>query len=780
MTEYTQEPGPAGQVTRRQALAGAVGAGVAMPLVPSSLATAEPAPVANGEGAAGVNAPQDSKSRSNAGFRKDLLGVHPRLILGTAVSVKELRRRGDDPAYATFKADLFSIAESKPATPDFVGNPGNDGQWQNVWWWLPDMTMAWLLTGEQAMADKVRNYALTLTDDEQHPAWGGEAHGSAANSYGLMAIGLAYDWAHDLFDDAERAQIREKLRLQADRLYRAFYNPSAGGQAYWKHDYQANHHRNRIGGLMIATAAIHGDGAEDPNEDGRLDYARVQLQEVRNWISPDGTQHDGVPSYVSYGDEHIVRAMDIYELVTGTSLWNDAVFNMADAEMHMTLPGMNFQFIYGNGGGNYRLDRPSFLYYFNHYFWRIASKTRDGRLQAFFKDLYAAPGGRSSFSYNTWNMLWYDNLLKPEPYDSVPTSRYFSDLECVAARSGWSADDISVHFKCGPIGGHRLNQWRDHVGANSQYVNVAHDHADAGHFSLGFGGYFWGSSGPYRQPWSKYHNTIAVGGNDVGQAGERNGYFQPYADMRDRAGITEFVTAGADTIAIGEAAKAYQAPSSAGLERFNRNLLFVGGRYVVIIDDVVSSQAQDLTFFFHCPGDVAGDQVAGWTVTQTPIPDNSQDNRDPATLELYLPTVNGTQATVGAADHAKMGSTWRLTAAGATAATFVAVLYPQRDGESLQAHAPTVTQVGSVTLVTVVHADGSTDRIAVVGGGRAGGLRLGGSRRAQTVSGTGRVLLTSSDARGRTTRATVVGGTELTVPQKRQTSAEPSTLRWER
>lgn len=682
----------------------------------------------------------------------------------------EIRRRASHPAYATFKKDMLEIAETRP---DELGN----ASFEQVWWWLPEIAMSWLVTEQRALATKVRNYVLNLTD---RPDWGGESGGAHENSYGLMAVGVAYDWAYELFDNAERRQIRDKIRLQVDKLYRAFYDPSAGSDAYWKQDYQANHHRNRVGGLTIGAAAIYGDGADDPSEAARLAYARVQLLESAAWINPDGTQHDGQPAYVSYGDEHLVRAIDVYENITGESLWNESIHNMGDAEIHFTLPKLYNMFMHGNGGGRHKPDQPQNLAFFNHYLWRIASKFEDGQLQRFLTDVYrTSPGGRESFIYNAWNLLWYDASLEPEPYDSLPTAKHFTTLDVAAMRSGWTADDIALHFKCGPIGGHWLNKWRDRLGPNATYFNAAHNHPDAGHFSLSFGGYMWGVNADYQQAWSKYHNTIAVGADDVGQAGERTGYFQPYEDMRDRASITEFFSASADVITVGEAAKAYQAPSTAGLERFNRHVLFVGGRYAVIVDDVAAAAANDLHFLYHCRGDVAGNQASGWTVTQKPVPDNGADGRKPETLELYLPAIDGTKATVSPADHEVQGNTWRLTASSASSACFVAVLYPQREGESLQAGPPTVNRSGGVTRVTIAHADGSTDRIGVVIDGSESAALRAGDEPESAITATAKVLLASSDANGEVTTATAVAATELNVSgAKRQTSTEPTNLRW--
>ncbi|MFX5684694.1 hypothetical protein ABTE42_21435, partial [Acinetobacter baumannii] len=82
-----------------------------------------------------------------------------RLILGTRVSLTELQRRAAAPAYAPFVTTLINYANGRAALPTITGN-GDDNQWQSVYWALPELAMAYLITGNSTYSTKLRNWTL--------------------------------------------------------------------------------------------------------------------------------------------------------------------------------------------------------------------------------------------------------------------------------------------------------------------------------------------------------------------------------------------------------------------------------------------------------------------------------------------------------------------------------------------------------------------------------------------------------------------------------------------
>lgn len=662
-----------------------------------------------------------------------LAGVHPRLILGTRVSLTELARRAAAPAYAPFVTTLINYANGRPALPTITGN-GDDNQWQSVYWALPELAMAYLITGNSTYSTKLRNWTLYVCDPTTRPQWGGENGGSMGNAAGLIGVSVAYDWCYDLFSPAERATIRDKLALQADRLIDQFGNTSVATDAYWKNDPQPNHRHFRVDGITAAAAAIHGDGAADSGEsdDYRLEFARSQLRHVLNWISPDGSQHESI-TYAVYGNEHIIRAVDVFDGIGGGDLWAEPELpGMGSFKVDMSLPGFPAQFWYGDTDGS--------QYYFNPFLWRIAGKYGDGELQDFLHRLYTSgSAGATSFFYNAWNLLWFDDSLAATGLDDRPTTRLYSDLGIVASRSGWASTDVSLHVKAGVMGGRRLNQWRDRLGPNATYINVGHDHPDGGHFSMSFGGAVFGAYAPYGAYLTKQTNAI-VAGADVGQAGERaTGFTQPYADMRDRASIPAVCSLGADTIIAADVSGLYASPSTSGITRARRTIAFLDRQAAIVLDDVTAGTAKNIHSLFHSKGTVT-DVTGGSDIAQT-IGSSTVTAR-------YLQSSPDSGATFShAADTlAVLGTTWRSTVPSTTAARFAAALVPQRS-------AADAATLASTTATGQLSADltrpGRIDTVAVA---------------------------TTTDGRGTLTVPGAQADARALVVRRASTSADPSVL----
>ncbi|WP_157127255.1 hypothetical protein [Cnuibacter physcomitrellae] len=611
-------------------------------------------------------------------FDPDLNGQHPRIILGTRVSLTELQRRAAAPAYAGFVSTMLGYATARAALPTITG-AGNDAQWQTVYWGLPELAMSYLITGDSAYATKVRAWTLYVADPANFPDWGGESGGSMSNAVGLIAVAVAYDWCFELFSESERTMIRNKLALQADRLIAQFSNTSVATEAYWKNDPQPNHRHFRIDGVVTAAAAIHGDGADDSREsdDYRLEFGRSQLRQVLSWISPDGSQHESI-TYATYGNEHLVRAVDVLESVGGGDLWADPeIPGMGSFKVDVSLPRNVGQFAYGDTDGS--------LYYFNPYLWHIASKYQDGELQEFLQRLYqSGPAGVSSFYYNAWNLLWHDDSLVAAGLDDRPTTRLYPDLGVLASRSTWGDDGVSLHHKAGVMGGVRLNEWRDRLGPNTRYINVGHDHPDGGHYSVSFGGAIFGAYAPYGAYLTKQTNSV-VAGADLGQAGERaSGFTQPYTDMRGRASIPAVSALGADMVSVADVSGLYAAPSTSGITRCRRTIAFVDRQAAIVLDDVVASSARDIHSLFHSKG-TASAVTGGSDIAQT-VGSSTVTAR-----YLQSSPDSGATFTSGAGLLPELGTTWRTTVPTATSARIATALVPQRSA----ADAATLTSAAS-------------------------------------------------------------------------------------
>lgn len=619
-------------------------------------------------------------------FRSDLIGVHPRLIVNPA-SESELERRTEDADYQTYYASIIAKANGFPDTVDwFTSSYGSDYDWEVVSFRFPTLAMAYYLTKDDAYKTKLRSYVLDVVN---RPSWGNESvdyGGSMGNACGLIGVGFAYDWGYDAFSESERAQIALKLKLQSKKLYDEFFNHMSGTLAYWKSDYQNNHRQFRIEGLLTGTAAVLGD-VGDPAVATMYAFAEQELETLLDEIAPDGSQHEGM-QYMSFGDEHIVRSLTTYESVTGDgSLWNESVRNMGLFKL------------YGYGPGYKRLvpyaDDSNGTGYFNNFLFKVASKYGDAKLQAAAKSAYAVDP--NSFAWDVWNFLYYDDSLVP---DSTPYEpwRYFPDLEMANFRTGWGANDLSVSFKSGPSGGHKLNAWRDRISPDGTYVNVGHDRPDAGNLYIEFAGKRWAEYPPYDKVdrWTKDVNSLLVDG--VGQSGEGAiAFFQPTVGMRDDARITEFFGSPGYGFTTGDLHNAYP-----NMSKMDRNLLFVDGRYAVVFDDLASSGGErTYQFLYNSNGTWTGDASSGYRITQ------GTDS-----MQLFMLQPDALTATVGPARKAEMGTNLSVSnSVPSTATNFLGVFYPKLNGEA-DLVKPTVVKDAEGTKMTVARAGGKTDYLS--------------------------------------------------------------------
>jgi hypothetical protein len=232
--------------------------------------------------------------------------------------------------------------------------------------------------------------------------------------------------------------------------------------------------------------------------------------------------------------------------------------------------------------------------------------------------------------------LWRDPELKGGAVRNLPRRTVFPDLGLVFAREGWETEHAGLMFKCGPLGGFKLNAYRNQN--NFQYVNVAHDDPDANSFLLFKGGAFLAETDRYStQKHSANYNTILVNGRGQAAAGrpDVSGWNQPAVgqnDMTERVRLTAYKAEDDVVIAEGEAAGAYvplraagERAASPGLDRFRRAVIWVEGRYILVLDDVRPRQSADVSWLIQAPRLEAADTPSRYRLAH-----------DHASAELHL------------------------------------------------------------------------------------------------------------------------------------------------
>jgi hypothetical protein len=179
-------------------------------------------------------------------------------------------------------------------------------------------------------------------------------------------------------------------------------------------------------------------------------------------------------------------------------------------------------------------------------------------------------------------------------------------------RDGWKSENVGAMFKCGPLGGYKLNEYRKAYAENGQLrgVNVAHDDPDANSFIIWSNGALVAETDRYSaHKQSSHHNTILINGMGQMVPGrmEPQMWSQPGPDdMREMAVVTAFKDAGDVVVCEGEAAGSYLAIKQAdknrpALDRYRRTFIWVKGSYLLVLDDIKAPEPVDITWLMQAP-----------------------------------------------------------------------------------------------------------------------------------------------------------------------------------
>jgi len=599
-------------------------------------------------------------------FRPDLAGQHPRIILGTCVSLEELARRADPERNTQRQRDMVSMlltragwappAENIIPYPNMTAAPGNPDIFQT---WVYDVVMAYRLAPTPSRRDRIVEYVEQLLRFE----FFGEENGAGiSGAASLTALSILYDWTYDLdiFNDAEKQEIRSALRRHAHNLYRIWQGEIIPGvdTGYWRADFQNNHVFGRTAGMLMATSAIIAtpgcDYEFDPLVRDMFNHAVEQLHRIVYWTAPDGTTHEGI-GYRMYGAEKLIRALAVYESVTGdTSLWDfPSVYNIRHLHAFAYAPGMNKFILWGTHSGPGLGHNAAYLF-------RLARQYQDEQFMGMLREIaveYHRYVYTGHFNTPTKSLLWYDDSLGSQEWNR-PLFRHFDDLEMVHFRTGWDVNDMAFSMKSGPPGGHRLNEYvafRTPTGTFPHWVNVAHSMPEAQNISISFGGHYWGTHPQTLRRniprYTRHHNTMLVSGGQRafdGQSFETRttGFSGRYVGMGQAARVTEFFGTDGFGFAASCARNAYRntragtAVGAVSLGRYYRSMFFIGNRYMVTIDDISMAGAQTgtFTYIFRNNGDWSGDLDDGFVITQTTT---GSITTEPVQMELHvLSTVN--------------------------------------------------------------------------------------------------------------------------------------------
>lgn len=542
--------------------------------------------------------PEKDPEISAADVPKLKTELHPRLIV-TPATLPALKAFYNSEKGKPFRESFLSYlgsSQSVPSgTPKFLKD-ATEGQRQGLWR-MPTVALHYLLTGDKKSLDAaVGNMKWLL----EQPVWesGEEVNSGMSAANVMIGAALSFDWLYNDLDPEFREAFRQKLWYQARYMYHGGHLMKTPGTHYWQNDPQANHRWHRDAGLALCVLAAY-TGQSD--QGWLLEKTKEELEFIVKWLPEDGTSHESA-SYLIFGAAHLTLALQAADECLGTRfLENEFYAHVPGFIISSCLPGSQKLLPYGDTGGGLG-DYKAFLF-------KATAVHKEGAEQQVLFDLFQQDPG--SFFPAWLGLVWFDPNLPMAGGQAAPLNSFWSDIGVTYMRTGWTTNDAAAMFKCGPLGGYKLNRFRNEN--NFSYINVAHDDPDANSFVLFNHGELLAETDRYSHAKrSSNYNTILVGGMGQMVPGrmEPQVYSQPGGqDMTQMAVVTALRDTG-DVLAVeGEAAGSYLSvkdkktgKTRPALERFRRTFIWIKGGYVLVLDDVRSTQPTDLTWLMQSGG----------------------------------------------------------------------------------------------------------------------------------------------------------------------------------
>ncbi|WFB37190.1 DUF4962 domain-containing protein [Kiritimatiellota bacterium B12222] len=538
------------------------------------------------------------------------LSAHPRLLFG-AEDIESLKANAQTPMGKIFMRNLEAYLSTPPQGPAFAKND-TDGQRHGLWR-MPTLGLHYVLTGNQQSFDHAVAYLQLLVDNDIWQKAPERNSGMGAANV-MIGAALVYDWLYQDLDPAFREQVRQTLIHHAREMYYGGHlNRNNIKNAYWQHDPQNNHRWHRNAGLTLCAIAAY-QGSDQ--ETWLLEIVQEQLAYVIQWRPDDGSYSEG-PGYMIFGGLHLMLAMTAADRNLGTDfLSSPFIRNNGKFIAQSLVPSRQHSFMFNDMGKGEGLAG------YANYLYKIADLSDDGTLQYLLDESWRSKAPKSV--HVAWvPLIWYNPLITEQPPETFPTRSLFPSAGVAFIRDGWTEHHVGAIFRCMPLGGIKLNEFRNaHKG---QYVNIAHDDPDANAFSLWKAGDNLTETDRYsHQKQSSNHNTLLI--NGMGQAPQGRSplpthWMQPGEkefNMLDMAWFTAWSPSDDVVMIEGEAAGSYGALSAGkghgarpALSRYRRTFIWVEGRYVLVIDDIRSPlQEVDMTWLMQAPQLTQQDETA--------------------------------------------------------------------------------------------------------------------------------------------------------------------------
>ncbi len=560
--------------------------------------------------AASQSVAEDAATLREGSFHilENLRGVHPRLYAGPD-EVKETRELyGKDPAILRpyLPLDRSDEMTSEPVPLD----TGEKAPYAAMT--VAKIAVAYRVTGEQKYLDRLKQWLPTMQayKAQKMVSLGGGTGLTAGHT--LLGMSIIYDVLKGQENEGIADAAREIIVRQASQLY----SDLAARSTF---PYEQNHLIIPACGLAVAAMTLV-DELPEAEKWGVL--SQNILKRSLEAIAHDGWFFEG-HSYWNYTLQFPTAYAAALKRTTGVNLLTGQPFAGASLYLaHITLPRQDFVFDFADWGPRVNAGK-GFQKGYDQPWHTLSSRTkmftpyliwRENGHPEFLHDYILhvmRPDAQATGVFaidGIFGMLLrippFDRSVRMKPtYEDYPAWHYFPDMEVVHWRNDWNDPNATaIAFKSGPPAGHFFNTFLENN--PSSKPSLGHAHPDAGSFILFSRGMFLANDTGYTgKKETADHNSILVDGIGQHRGGTAWGTFEgkPYS---------EYNKIRIDDVWLGPSVAASTAHFSDAyadelkLTRMERRLILIGGRFLVIADNIASEVPHEYEWRLH------GDKLA--------------------------------------------------------------------------------------------------------------------------------------------------------------------------
>jgi hypothetical protein len=455
------------------------------------------------------------------------------------------------------------------------------------------------MTDNTAYADAAISWMLSVASWSK---WGVETSLWFNHSILMRGYAFAYSVLRDYMTAANRQTIIMPLAREIDAAKTSHLDLAESGTPPF-YTYP-NHWWTLVATIGLIGLAV---GPDHPDASSWVDYGITWTQEA---ISP-GRGDGGPDGDFTIGLIHRVMPFLFalkgagLDLFTGSDfLKNHAYYYiylyypsespgflaLEDAEHHVNLQEA------GHGSSRSAVD----------FMWLLANEYNNAYAHKF-AELYAEKDDIYAF-------MWKSPTLTSQPFEQLPSTRWFRNAGYVIWKTGWGGSDLNVVFKSGSSRGHAHNNqnefmiWNngDKITGSPGYLNDGEDD-------------------------TQYHNCILT--NSRGQGAE------PGDDWNVPLGTRGLIEQVQETphynYARGDASAVYNGQAGNGdLDKWLRHIILMKNpNYLIVYDDVVAPGPAQIDFVMNSA------RFNGWDPSFAPPKRNMSVNGDTVTINGALTSV---------------------------------------------------------------------------------------------------------------------------------------------